>query len=116
MRRLAFLLAVLPFSAFAQLPGQLPGQPSEGPALYPYKKQQLPPGAFYEPGNAGIPTSGTDQAKQLQMNKPGNRNSGPTMIHRNYDKKGSTAVITGPNGTTVCSENYGKRSSTTVCY
>jgi hypothetical protein len=120
MRRLSMLLAFLPLTALAQYPGQLPGQlpsqQSEGPALYPYKKQQLPPGAMYEQGNAGIPTSGIEQGKQLEMNRPGNRKSGPTMIHRNYDKKGSTAVITGPNGTTVCTDSYGKRSSTTICY
>jgi hypothetical protein len=114
MRRLPILLALLPLTALAQLPRQLPGQQSDGPVLYPYKKQQLPPGAVYEQGNAGIPTSGIEQARQLQMNKP--RQGGPTVIQRNYDKKGSTAVITGPNGTTVCNENYGKRGSTTVCY
>lgn len=116
MRRLILLAALLPLPAFAQLPGQIPAQPGEGPVLYPYNKQQLPPGAFYEPGNAGIPTSGTEQAKQLEMNKPGRRRSGPTIIQRTYDRKGSTSVITGPQGTRVCTDSVGRRSSTTVCY
>lgn len=110
MRRLSLLLlAVLPLTAFAQYPAQQPGQ-----VLYPYNKNQLPPGAVYD-NNLGIPTSGTEQARRLEASKP-QQKSGPTLIHRNYDKKGSTAVITGPNGTTVCTDAYGRRSSTTVCY
>lgn len=110
MRRFPLLLAFLPALALAQLPNQ-----QQDPVLYPYKKNQLPPGAVYD-NNPGIPTSGTEQARQLDMNKPQNQKNGPTLIHRNYDKKGGTAVITGPNGTTVCTDAYGRRSATTVCY
>ncbi len=104
MRRVLCLLALLPLTALAQQ------------GLYPYQKNP-PPGAVYDPGNQGIPTSGTEQARQLNANKPQyQQKSGPTLIQRNYDKKGSTAVITGPNGTTVCTDAYGRKSSTTVCY
>lgn len=106
MRRLLLsLIALLPLSVLAQ----------QNTPLYPYNKNQVPPGAMYD-NNAGIPTSGTEQARQLDANKPHQQKSGPTIIQRNYDKKGSTAVITGPNGTTVCTDAYGRRSSTTVCY
>lgn len=111
MRRLPLLLiAALPLTALAQYPAQ-----PQGPALYPHNKNQLPPGAIYD-SNPGIPTSGTEQARQLEANKAQRQGSGPTVIHRQYDKKGGTAVITGPNGTTVCTDAYGRRSSTTVCY
>lgn len=116
MRRLAFLLAALPLAAFAQY-GQYPApQQQQPPGLYPYQKNQLPPGAYYEQGNQGIPTSGLEQGKQLDMNKPQAQKRGPTMYHRSYDKHGSTAVITGPNGTTVCRDEYGRKSVTGVCY
>lgn len=106
MRRLSLLLiAFLPLAALAQ----------QGPTLYPYNKNQLPPGAVYD-NNPGIPTSGTEQARQLDANNPQRQRSGPTVIQRNYDRKGSTTVINGPNGTTVCTDAYGRRSSTTVCY
>lgn len=116
MRRLTFLLALLPLTALAQMPGQLPPQQGDGPLPYSYKKNQLPPAVLYEQDQGGIPTSGTDQAKNLDMNKPGYRRGGPTIINRTYDKKGSTAVISGPNGTTVCTDRYGRRSTSTVCY
>lgn len=107
MRRAFYLLALLPLSVLAQ----------QGPTLYPYQKNQPPAGMVYDQGNPGIPTSGTEQARQLDMNKPRyQQKSGPTIIHRNYDRKGSTAVITGPNGTTVCTDAYGRKSSTSVCY
>lgn len=107
------LSAILPTAALAQLPGQ------DNPMLHPYKKQypvQPGPGYGYDQGNPGIPTSGTEQARQLDANQPKQYKSGPTVIHRTYDSKGGTAVITGPNGTTVCADAYGRRSSTTVCY
>jgi len=111
MRRLALLLAALPLLAFAQYAAQPPG-----PTLYPYQKNQLPPGAYGDPGGGGIPTSGLEQGKQLDANKPQQQRQGPTVYHRNYDKKGSTTVITGPNGTTVCTDSYGRRSATGVCW
>lgn len=114
MRRLAFLFAALPLVAFAQY--QYPPQQQQPPGLYPYQKNQLPPGAYYDQGNQGIPTSGVDQAKQLDMNKPQAQKRGPTVYHRSYDKHGSTAVISGPNGTTVCRDEYGRKSVTGVCY
>jgi len=111
MRRLALLLAALPLLGFAQYPAQ-----QQGPALYPYQKNQLPPGAYYDQGNQGIPTSGLEQGKQLDANKPGYQKRGPTIYNRSYDKHGSTTVISGPNGTTVCTDSYGRRSTTGVCY
>lgn len=111
MRRLPLILAFLPLTALAQLPTQ-----QQDPVLYPYKKQQVPPGMLYDPSAPGIPTSGTEQARQLEANQPRQQRSGPTVIQRNYDSKGSTSVISGPNGTRVCTDAYGRRSSTTVCY
>lgn len=125
MRRFALVLAALPLAALAQYgapqpggyPGQYPGQaPVQQPApLYPYNKNQLPPGAVYD-NNPGIPTSGLEQGRQLDANKPGYQKGGPTIYHRSYDRKGSTAVISGPNGTTVCRDEYGRKSVTGVCY
>lgn len=85
------------------------------PGLYPYQKNQLPPGGYYD-NSPGIPTSGIEQGRQLESNQPQNQRSGPTIYHRSYDRKGSTAVITGPNGTTVCTDSYGRRSTTGVCF
>jgi hypothetical protein len=62
------------------------------------------------------PPSGIEQGRQLESNQPQNQRGGPTVYHRNYDRKGSTTVITGPNGTTVCTDSYGKRSTTGVCF
>lgn len=111
MKRLCFLAVFLPLTALAQYPAQQP------PGLYPYQKQQLPPGTvMVDPGGPGIPTSGLDQARQLNANQPQRQRSGPTLIQRNYDSKGGTTVITGPNGTRVCTDAQGKHSSTTLCY
>ncbi len=113
MRRLLVLLAALPAIACAQYPQQ------GGPALYPHNKNQnqLPPGAvIYDQGGGGIPTSGNEQAKQLDVNKPGYRQQGPTVYNRSYDKHGATTVINGPDGVTVCRDQYGRKSTTGICY
>lgn len=113
MRRLLILLTAVPVLAFAQYPQQ------GGPALYPHNKNQgqLPPGAvIVEQGGGGIPTSGTEQARELDVNKPGYRRGGPTVYNRSYDSKGATTVITGPDGTTVCRDAYGRKSTTGVCF
>lgn len=107
---IAFAAALCAGGASAQYQAQ-----QTPPGLYPYQKNQLPPGGYYD--NApGIPTSGIEQGRQLESNQPQNQRSGPTVYHRSYDRKGSTAVITGPNGTTVCTDSYGKRSTTGVCF
>ncbi len=109
-------LVILALASLAALPAiaQYQGQQTP-PGLYPYQKNQLPPGAVYD-NNPGIPTSGIEQGRQLESNQPQNQRGGPTVYHRSYDRKGSTTVINGPNGTTVCTDSYGRRSTTGVCF
>ncbi|HRE16663.1 MAG TPA: hypothetical protein PLW86_06275 [Rhodocyclaceae bacterium] len=112
MRRLIAILAFLPLTALAQLQ-----QNQQDPALYPYKKNP-PPAMMYEQGNAGIPTSGTQQANQLPNNR--NRNAGgigtgaggPTIIQQGKHR-GSPTYIIGPDGTRVCTDASGR---TIVCW
>jgi hypothetical protein len=114
MRRSSLVLALAAALCAGGASAQYQAQQTP-PGLYPYQKNQLPPGGYYD--NApGIPTSGIEQGRQLESNQPQNQRSGPTVYHRNYDRKGSTTVITGPNGTTVCTDSYGKRSTTGVCF
>lgn len=100
MHRLLPLLAVLlPLSAFAQLQ-------SQDSVLYPYKKP-MPPATIIESGNANvIPTDGTSQARKLrQQQAPAS--AGPTWVYREPGR-GRPTFITGPNGTTVCTDASGR--------
>ena len=101
MRILIALFVALPLSALAQ----------QEPALYPYKKQ-MPPAAMYESDRGGIPTDGTMMGKQLRQDQRIRDANGPTMIYREPGR-GRPTIITGPNGTTVCTDANGR---TTVCW
>lgn len=113
----AAALAALP--AFAQY-----AAPADQNILYGVKKNPMPQGVVVEQGttNAGIPTSGTQQAEELRKNQAQRRGygnsggygygGGPNVIYRDRKDKGLT-VITGPDGTTVCRDTSGR---VTVCY
>lgn len=116
MRRLAVrcfvCLAFIPLTALAQLQ-----QNQQDSVLYPYKKNP-PPAVIYGQDNAGIPTSGTQQANQLPNKR--NRNAGglgtgvggPTIIQQGKGR-GSPTYIMGPDGTRVCTDASGR---TIVCW
>lgn len=107
MRILIALLAALPLLAQAQLYGQ----PQDSSGLYPYKKQ-MPPATVIESQGGGIPTDGTAMGRQMQNEQRSRQQGGPTMIYREPGK-GKPTIITGPNGTTVCTDANGR---TTVCW
>ncbi len=99
MRRLLPLFAVLlPLSVFAQLPAQ-------DSVLYPYKKP-MPPATIIESGQGGIPTDGTAMSRQLRSQQAP-ASAGPTWIYREPGR-GKPTFITGPNGTTVCTDANGR--------
>jgi len=105
MRCFAFLLLVLPLTTFAQAGAQ----PSD-PVLYPYKKP-MPPATVVETGGGGIPTDGTAMGNNAQKNRR-HQKSGPTWIYREPGH-GKPTIITGPDGTTVCTDASGR---VTVCW
>lgn len=105
MRRLFLLLGFLPLTALAQLAGQ-----EQGTILYPYKKP-MPAATVVEEGSGAIPTDGTAMGKKIRKNQR-HSSSGPTWVYREPGDKKPT-YITGPNGTTVCTDANGR---VTVCW
>jgi len=106
MRIVLALIVALPILAHAQLPSQ-----QQDSVLYPYKKP-MPPATVIEPQGGGIPTDGTAMGRQMQNEQRARQPAGPTMIYREPGK-GKPTIITGPNGTTVCTDANGR---TVVCW
>lgn len=100
MRILILLLAAMPLLATAQLPTQ-----QQDSVLHPYKKP-MPPATVVESGGGGIPTDGTAMGKQLKSQQAP-ASTGPTWMYREPGKNKPT-IITGPNGTTICTDASGK--------
>lgn len=105
MRFFLPILLALPLTALAQLPTQ------QDPVLYPYKKP-MPSATVIDSSERGIPTDGTMMGRQLKRDQQMRNSSGPTMIYREPGR-GKPTIITGPNGTTVCTDANGR---TTVCW
>ena len=116
MRRFALVLAALPLPPWPNTapptrrnPGQYPGQaPVQQPApLYPYNKNQLPPGAVYD-NNPGIPTSGLEQAGNSTPTSPATRRAAPPSTTAVTIEK-AAPPSSAANGTTVCRDEYGRK-------
>lgn len=104
--RYLFLILLLPSTfALAQM-----GVRASDSFLDPYKKP-IPQGIVVEQDQGGIPTDGTAMRRQLHRNHRA-ANNGPTWVYREPGR-GKPTFITGPNGTTVCTDANGR---VTVCW